>query len=641
MNGRPGGPDGSSKDDLPMGGRPMGPMGGPGRGPFGPPGPGGPMGMMLGAKAKDIKGTLRKLIRYLQPFKRLIFIVVVFAVLSTVANIVGPKILGQATTKLFEGVIAQIRGTGGIDFDAIGRIILLSILLYVLSALFGYAQGWIMADVSTQVSYQLRRNISLKINKIPLKYFDGTTHGEVLSRITNDVDTLNQNLSQSLTQIITSLVTVVGVLVMMLTISWQMTLVALIMIPLSTVFVGLIVGKSQKYFRGQQKYLGMVNGHVEEMYTGHIVMKAFNGEQKSISKFDSFNEPLYDSAWKAQFISSLMMPIMMFIGNLGYVAVVIMGGWLVVMNSISVGDIQAFVQYVRSFNQPVSQLANISNVLQQTAAAAERVFEFLEVPEESPDTASPEKVGQVKGDVTFRELHFGYTPEKVVIHNFSAHARSGQKIAIVGPTGAGKTTIVKLLMRFYDPNSGQIAIDGINIQKLTRHDLRKMLAMVLQDTWLFNGTVMENIRYGRLEATDEEVMAAAKAAHVDDFVHTLPEGYQMVLNEETNNLSQGQMQLVTIARAVLANPPILILDEATSSVDTRTEILIQRAMDNLMKNRTSFVIAHRLSTIRNADLILVIREGDIVEQGTHQELLAKGGFYAELHKSQFEQIDAI
>jgi ATP-binding cassette subfamily B protein len=621
---------------------PMGPMGGPGRGPMGGPGPGGPMAMMMkGVKAKDLKGTLKKLALYLKPFKILLVIVFIFAIISTIFNIVGPKILGQATTTLYEGVLAQISGVGGIDFDKIGRIILICMILYVLSALFGYIQGWIMANISTSISYRLRQEISVKMNKIPLKYFDNTTHGDVLSRITNDVDTLNQNISQSVTQIITSLVTVVGILIMMFSISWQMTLIALVMLPLSGMLIGLVVGKSQKYFKGQQKYLGMVNGHVEEMYSGHIVMKAFNGEEKSMQKFTTYNNSLYDSAWKAQFISAAMMPLMILVGNLGYVAVVIMGSYLMIRNTIKIGDIQAFVQYVRSFNQPIQQLANISNVLQQTAAAAERVFEFLEVKEEVPDTPTPVKLEQVKGAVEFKGIQFGYTPEKIVIKNFSAKTLPGQKIAIVGPTGAGKTTIVKLLMRFYDISSGEILIDGNNIQNFTRRDLRKKLAMVLQDTWLFNGTIMENIRYGKPGASDDEVIAAAKAAHVDDFIHAFPEGYNMVLNEETNNLSQGQMQLITIARAVLANPPILILDEATSSVDTRTEILIQQAMDNLMKNRTSFVIAHRLSTIRNADLILVLRDGDIVEQGTHKELLAKAGFYAELHNSQFEVINGI
>ena len=600
---------------------------------------GGPMGGMMGApgaKARNFRGTMSKLIAYLGKYKLAITIVFIFAIASTAANIAGPKILGQATTKLFEGVMAQLSGTGSIDFNAIGQIIVLTLSLYLVSALFSYLQGWIMANISTNIAYRFRQNISTKINRMPLKYFDGTTHGEVLSRITNDVDTVNQTLSQSLTQIITSLVTVVGVLVMMLSISWVMTLVALIIIPLSMIVVGLIIGQSQKYFKQQQDYLGHVNGHVEEMYGGHIVMKAFNGEEESIQKFDQSNNTLYDSAWKSQFLSGLMMPIMTFIGNLGYVAVAILGGYLAIRNAITVGDIQAFIQYVRSFTQPITQLANISNVLQQTAAAAERVFEFLEEAEEIPEASQPVKLETVAGRVEFKDAHFGYNPDKIIINDFSAVAEPGHKIAIVGPTGAGKTTMVKLLMRFYDVSEGAILVDEQDIRDFSRFDLRKLFGMVLQDTWLYNGTIMENIRYGRPDATDEEVIAAAQAAHVDHFVHTLPDGYNMVLNEETSNISQGQMQLLTIARAVVANPKILILDEATSSVDTRTEILIQRAMDNLMKNRTSFVIAHRLSTIRDADLILVMRDGDIVEQGNHEELLARGGFYAELHNSQFE-----
>ena len=611
-----------------MQGRPGG--GGPGRG--------GPMGHMMGgpvAKAQDFKGTMKKLIAYLGEYRKAIVIVFIFAIASTAASIYGPKILGQATTILFEGVIAQLAGTGSIDFDAIGRIALITLGLYLVSALFAYIQGWIMADVSTNIAYRFRRDISEKMNRMPLKYFDGTTHGEVLSRITNDVDTVNQTLSQSMTQIITSLVTVVGVLVMMLSISWLMTLVALIIIPLSMVTVMLIVRQSQKYFKQQQDYLGHVNGHVEEMYSGHIVMKAFNGEEESIKKFDESNNVLHDVAWKSQFLSGLMMPIMLFIGNLGYVAVAILGGYLAIRKTITVGDIQAFIQYVRSFTQPITQLANISNVLQQTAAAAERVFEFLEEEEEVAETESPVKIETVQGHVEFKGVHFGYSPEKVIINDFSAEAEAGHKIAIVGPTGAGKTTMVKLLMRFYDVNSGSILVDGHDIRDFNRRDLRKMFGMVLQDTWLYNGSIMENIRYGRPDATDEEVIAAAQMAHVDHFVHTLPDGYNMVLNEETTNISQGQMQLLTIARAFLADPKILILDEATSSVDTRTEVLIQRAMDSLMKNRTSFVIAHRLSTIRNADLILVMDHGDIVEQGTHQELLDRGGFYYNLYMSQF------
>jgi len=609
---------------------------GPRRGPMG--GGHDPMAMMKGDRAQDFKGTMKKLIGYLGKYKVAVLIVMLFAIGSTAANIAGPKILGQATTKLFEGVLAQLNGNGEIDFAYIGRIVVITLTLYLISALFAYIQGWIMADISTNITYRFRRDISEKINRMPLKYFDKTTHGEVLSRITNDVDTVNQTLSQSLSQIITSVVTVVGVLVMMLSISWLMTLAALIVIPLSMVVVSVIVRQSQKYFKQQQDYLGHVNGHVEEMYGGHIVMKAFNGEEKSIQTFDQYNNVLYDAAWKSQFLSGLMMPIMMFIGNVGYVAVTILGGWLAIRNAITVGDIQAFVQYVRSFTQPITQLANISNILQQTAAAAERVFEFLEESEEVVETTDPVVLEKVEGNVEFKNVHFGYDPEKPVIKDFSAVAKPGQKVAIVGPTGAGKTTIVKLLMRFYDVDSGSILVEGHDIRDFTRHDLRQKFGMVLQDTWLYNATLMENIRYGRPDASDEEVYAAAKAAHVDHFIHTLPDGYNMVLNEETSNISQGQKQLLTIARAVLADPSILILDEATSSVDTRTEILIQRAMDSLMVGRTSFVIAHRLSTIRNADLILVMNEGDIVEQGTHEDLLARSGFYADIYNSQFERV---
>jgi len=601
---------------------------------------GGPMGGMMGgpvAKARDFKGTMAKLIAYLGQYRLSVIVVFIFAIASTAANIVGPKILGNATTKLFEGVIAQLGGTGSVDFDAIGRIILLTVGLYLVSTLFAYLQGWIMASVSTNIAYRFRRDISEKINRMPLKYFDGTTHGEVLSRITNDVDTVNQTLSQSMTQVITSLVTVVGVVGMMFSINWLMTLVALIMIPLSMGVVGLIIGQSQKFFKQQQDYLGHVNGHVEEMYGGHIVMKAFNGEEESILKFDQSNNKLYEAAWKSQFLSGLMMPIMIFIGNLGYVAVAILGSYLAIRGTITIGDIQAFIQYVRTFTQPIAQLANISNILQQTAAAAERVFEFLEESEEVAETSQPVKLENTQGHVEFKGVHFGYSPEKIIINDFSAEAEPGHKIAIVGPTGAGKTTIVKLLMRFYDVSAGAILVDGHDIREFSRFDLRKLFGMVLQDTWLYNGTILENIRYGRPDATDEHVYAAARAAHVDHFVHTLPDGYNMVLNEETSNISQGQMQLLTIARAVLANPKILILDEATSSVDTRTEILIQRAMDSLMKNRTSFVIAHRLSTVRDADLILVMKDGDIVEQGNHRQLLERSGFYAELHNSQFDQ----
>ena len=606
-------------------------MGGQGRRPGG-----GPMAMMPGEKARDFRGTMTKLIQYLRVYRTSILVVLLIASLSTVFTIVGPKILGQATTILFNGVIAQLAGTGSIDFNSIGSIILTVAALYLIASGFSYAQGWIMSGISMKVTYQFRKDISEKINRMPLRYFDGTNHGEVLSRITNDVDTVNQTLNQSLSQIVTSAISVLGVLVMMLSISWLLTLVALTIIPLSMVVVSLVVRQSQKFFKQQQDYLGHVNGHVEEMYGGHIVMKAFNGEEKSVQQFDQLNDTLYNSAWKSQFLSGLMMPVMNFIGNLGYVAVCILGGYLAIQQAITIGDIQAFIQYVRNFTQPITQLANISNILQQTAAAAERVFEFLGEPEEVPETANAVDPVAVGDCVEFKDVHFGYSPDKIIINDFCANADPGNKIAIVGPTGAGKTTMVKLLMRFYDVNSGAILIDGHNIKDFTRRDLRKMFGMVLQDTWLFNGTIMENIRYGRPEASDAEVIAAAKAAHLDHFVRALPEGYNFVLNEETSNISQGQMQLLTIARAILANPKMLILDEATSSVDTHTEVLIQKAMDRLMAHRTSFIIAHRLSTIRDADLILVMRDGDIVEQGKHEELLARGGFYAELYNSQFE-----
>ena len=610
-----------------------------GRGPMrgGPVGHGGPMAMMKGEKPRDFKGTMRKLIQYLGSYKISILIVMIFAVGSTIFMIAGPKILGKATTKLFEGVMGQIAGAGaGIDFDYIGRIILLTLGLYLTSTVFSYIQGWIMSNISMDITYRFRRDIAAKINRMPLKYFDGTSHGEVLSRITNDVDTVSQTLNQSLSQIVTSVTTVIGVLIMMLTISWQMTLVALLIVPLSMAVIALVIGQSQKYFKQQQDYLGHVNGHVEEMYGGHIVMKAFNGEADSVERFDGLNNTLYSSAWKSQFLSGLMMPIMGFIGNLGYVAICILGGYLAIKNTITVGDLQAFIQYVRSFTQPITQIANISNILQQTAAAAERVFEFLNEAEEIPDPTTPVTPATVEGLVEFKNVHFGYSPDKIVINDFSFYAKPGQKIAIVGPTGAGKTTMVKLLMRFYDVNSGAILVDGHNIQDFSRGDLRCMFGMVLQDTWLFNGTILENIRYGRNDATDEGVIEAAKAAHVDHFVRTLPDGYSMVLNEEASNISQGQKQLLTIARAILIDPTILILDEATSSVDTRTEVLIQKAMAELMKGRTSFIIAHRLSTIRDADWILVMNEGDIVEQGKHEKLLERGGFYAELYNSQFE-----
>ncbi|MCC6145939.1 MAG: ABC transporter ATP-binding protein [Anaerolineaceae bacterium] len=600
-------------------------------------GRGGPMAILRrGEKPRDFKGTLTKFAHYLGKYRSLILFVWTMAIASTAASIFGPKILGKATTQLFTGVMAQIAGTGSIDFDYISTIILQTLLLYLISALLSYGQGWIMASVAMDITYRFRKDIAEKINRMPLKYFDGTSHGEVLSRITNDVDTVSQTLNQSLTQIITSVSTVIGVLVMMFTISWQMTLVSLAILPLSFGIIGLIVKKSQVFFKRQQDYLGHINGHVEEMYGGHIVMKAFNGEAKSVEQFDLINNTLFDSAWKAQFLTGLLFPIMNFVGNLGYVAICILGGYFAVRGTITIGDIQAFIQYVRSYTQPISQIANISNILQQTMAAAERVFQFLAEPEEVPDATNPVQLRNMEGRVDFKNVQFGYNPDKIIINDFTFYAEPGQKIAIVGPTGAGKTTMVKLLMRFYDVNSGAILVDGHDIREISRGDLRCMFGMVLQDTWLYNGTIIENIRYGRSNATDEEVIAAAKAARVDHFVRTLPEGYNMVLNEETTNISQGQMQLITIARALLADPQILIFDEATSSVDTHTEVLIQKAMDTLMKGRTSFIIAHRLSTIRDADWILVMRDGDIVEQGKHAKLLAKNGFYAELYNSQFE-----
>ncbi len=618
-----------TSNPAPIGGRP--PMGG--RGPMG----GGPMAMMQrGEKPRDFKGTLRKLIQYLGRYRLLIVFIWLLAIASTVAMIVGPKILGNATTKLFEGVMAQIAGTGSVDFNYIGNILVEILLLYLFSALLSYGQGWIMSSVAMNITYRFRKDIAEKINRMPLRYFDGTSHGEVLSRVTNDVDTVSQTLNQSLTQIITSVATVLGVLVMMFTISWQMTLVALAILPMSFGIIGLIVSKSQVFFKRQQDYLGHINGHVEEMYGGHVVMKAFNGEAKSVVLFDQINATLFDSAWKSQFLTGLLFPIMNFVGNLGYVGICILGGYLAVKGTITIGDIQAFIQYVRSFTQPIAQIANVSNILQQTMAAAERVFQFLAEPEEIPDTLTPVHLDTVQGRVDFKNVHFGYNPDKIIINDFTFYAEPGQKIAIVGPTGAGKTTMVKLLMRFYDVNSGAILVDGHNIQDFKRDELRCMFGMVLQDTWLYNGTIMENIRYGRSDATDEEVIKAAKAARVDHFVRTLPEGYSLVLNEESTNISQGQMQLMTIARAFLIDPKILILDEATSSVDTHTEVLIQKAMDTLMKGRTSFIIAHRLSTIREADWILVMKDGDIVEQGKHAKLLAKNGFYAELYNSQFE-----
>jgi len=612
---------------------------GPGRG-RGPGGPGGGHGMMPGEKPKDFKKAFKQLAGYLSVYKIRLFFVLIFAIASTVFTIVGPKILGNATTAIFEGVMNIISDNGqGIDFDYIGRIILFLLGLYIVSAIFGYIQGLIMTNLSMKVTYNLRRDIFDKINRLPFKYFDKTSYGEVLSFLTNDIETVNQTLNQSITQIITSVTSVIGILIMMLSISWQMTLVAILILPISLFVVMTIVKKSQKHFSEQQTYLGHINGHVEEMYSGHQVVKAFNGEKDSFDTFEEYNTTLFSSAWKAQFLSGLMMPMMQGIGNVGYVGVSILGGYLAVNGQLSVGDIQAFIQYVRQFTQPITQIANISNILQQTTAAAERVFAFLEEEEEVEENKTDFDLTQLKGNVTFDKIAFGYSPDKPVIKNFTTQVKEGQKIAIVGPTGAGKTTIVKLLMRFYDVDSGQILIDGRPIKDFSRNDLRKQFGMVLQDTWLYNASICENIRYGKLDATNEAVEKAAKAAQVDHFVHTLPDGYNMILNESASNVSQGQKQLLTIARAILADPKILILDEATSSVDTRTEVLIQKAMDNLMEGRTSFVIAHRLSTIKNADLILVMKDGDIIEQGNHDELLVQDGFYAHLYNSQFEDAD--
>lgn len=605
---------------------------------------GGHMGAMRGGeKAKDFKGTMRSLINYLKPFRIGIIVVIVFAIGSAAFSIAGPKILGKATTKIFKGLLGKLSGAegAGIDFDAIGNILLFLLGLYLISAIFAFIQGFVMSGISQKVSYNLRKEISEKINRMPLKYFDTKTHGEVLSRVTNDVDTVSQNLNQSMTQVITAVTTLIGVLIMMFSISWIMTLVALVILPVSMLFISIVVKKSQKHFRTQQKYLGHVNGQVEEIYGGHTIVKAFNGEEDAIKDFDELNNTLYNSAWKSQFLSGMMMPIMTFIGNIGYVLVSILGGWLAIKKTIEVGDILSFIQYVRSFTQPIAQTAQVANLMQSTAAAAERVFEFLNEEEEDQIVPNPVSVEKLNGEVTFTNVSFGYKKDKIIINDFNAHIKPGQKVAIVGPTGAGKTTMVKLLMRFYDVNTGEILIDGNNIKDFNRSELREMFGMVLQDTWLFNGTIEDNIRYGRLNATHEEVVEAAKAAHVDRFVRTLPDGYNMILNEEASNVSQGQKQLLTIARAILADPKILILDEATSSVDTRTEVLIQKAMNNLMEGRTSFIIAHRLSTIRDADLILVMKDGDIVEQGKHEELLAANGFYANLYNSQFEKKEAI
>ncbi|RNC29035.1 MAG: putative ABC transporter ATP-binding protein [Candidatus Dichloromethanomonas elyunquensis] len=603
---------------------------------FGP----GPMVMAGGQKAKDFKGTMKELINYMTAYKTSFIIVLIFAVFSSVFSIVGPKILGKVTTKLFEGLIAYRLGTGLLtDFDYMRHFVLLLVTLYLISSIFSYLQNFIMSDVSMKITYQFRKDISEKINRMPLEYFDKKTHGEVLSRITNDVDTVSQTLNQSLTQIIFSVTTVIGVLTMMLSISWIMTLVALLVMPASSVIVILVVKKSQQFYKTQQKYLGHINGQIEENYSGHNIVQVFNGEKNAIRKFKELNEELYDSAWKSQFLSSMMMPIISFVGNIGYVAVCILGGYLAVKRIIEVGDIQAFIQYMRSFTQPLAQLSNISNILQSTAAAAERVFEFLNEKEASPDPLDSAPLDQVSGHVEFKNVKFGYREDKIVINDFSANIEPGQMIAIVGPTGAGKSTVVKLLMRFYDINEGEIYIDGHEIYSFSRDDLRSLFGMVLQDTWLYNTSILENIRYGSFDKSDQQVFAAAKAAHCDEFIKALPDGYHLVLNEEASNISQGQKQLLTIARTILADPKILILDEATSSVDTRTELLIQKAMANLMKNRTSFVIAHRLSTIRDADLILVMKDGDIIEQGKHEELLAQSGFYAELYQSQFSNCE--
>jgi len=598
--------------------------------------------LMPGEKSRDFKGTMKQLFAYLGPYRWGLLAVMVLATVATILAIVGPKILGTATTTLFEGVVQKMTRSGDIDFTKIGSILLTVLALYVSSAILQYIQGWIVSGIAIKITYTLRKDIISKINRMPFRAFDTTNHGEILSRMTNDVDTVNQTLSQSLSHMITSVMTLIGAFIMMLTISWQMTIVAILMIPLSIGLVRFIVKRSQKYFKTQQEYLGHLNGHIEEVFSAHTVVKAFGGEKKAVATFDELNSTLYQSAWKSQFLSSIMMPLMNFVGNLGYVAVAVSGGWLAAKQMVTVGDIQAFLQYVRSFTQPITQVANISNVLQQTAAAAERIFDFLASEEEPQDEQMSVGVKtlegrRIEGKVEFRHVHFGYVPGQPIIKDFSATILPGQKVAIVGPTGAGKTTLVKLLMRFYEPESGEILIDDMPIRELPRSVVRSWFGMVLQDTWLFSGTVRDNIAYGKRDAHEDELVEAAKAAHVDHFVRAFPEGYDLVLNEETTNISQGQKQLLTIARAMLAKPPMLILDEATSNVDTHTELLIQKAMLALMQGRTSFVIAHRLSTIRDADLILVMNHGDIVEQGTHEELLAKCGFYAELYNSQFDE----
>lgn len=594
-------------------------------------------GMVPGEKAKDLKGALGKILRYMGKYKIAVVFVMIIAACSTVFSVLGPKVLGKATTGLAEGLMAKVAGTGGIDFSYIGKVLLFVLGLYLVSSVLSFMQGWIMTGITQKICYRMRKEITEKINRMPMKYFESRTYGEVLSRITNDVDTLGMGLNQSVTQIITSTATIIGVLVMMLSISPLMTLIALVVLPVSGLCVSLVVKKSQKHFITQQEYLGHINGQVEESYGGHLVIKAYNKEDEMIARFNRTNDVLYTSAWKSQFLSGIMMPIMQFVGNLGYVGEVILGGYLAMKGRIQVGDIQSFIQYVRSFTQPIQQVAQVANMLQSTAAASERVFEFLEEAEEDQTVEHPACIDEMEGSVSFEHVHFGYNPDHTIINDFSVDVKPGQKVAIVGPTGAGKTTIIKLLMRFYDVGSGSIKVDGHDVRDFNRDDLRKMFGMVLQDTWLFKGSIEDNIRYGRLDATHEEVVEAAKAARAHRFIQTLPGGYQMELNEEASNVSQGQKQLLTIARAMLADPKILILDEATSSVDTRTEIQIQKAMDQLMKGRTSFVIAHRLSTIRDADMILVMKDGDIVEQGNHEELLAQNGFYAELYNSQFQR----
>lgn len=596
--------------------------------------------MAPAGKPKDTGNTLRKLGAYLAPYKLSVLLVIFFALLSTTFSIIGPKLLGKVTSKLVEGLLAYYYGTGLLtDFTYIRNFIILLLVLYVISSICQYIQSFIMSGVSMKITFNLRKDLSEKMNRIPLSYYDSKTHGEILSRVTNDVDMVNQTLNQSLTQIITSVVTIVGVIIMMFSISWLMTVVALLVIPLSMVIVGVIIKKSQHFFKTQMSTIGQINGHVEEMYGGHTVVQSFNGEEDSLEKFEVLNEQLYGVAWKSQFVSGMMMPIMTFVGNLGYVIVSILGGYLAVKKVVEIGDIQAFIQYMRNFTQPMGQLASVSSTLQSTIAAAERVFEFLAIDEETIEQTEPMDTLAFQGAVEFQNVHFGYTKEKTIINDFSVRINPGQKVAIVGPTGAGKTTIVKLLMRFYDIDSGKIFIDGRDTYAFSRNDLRSLFGMVLQETWLYNASILDNIRYGNFDATEEEVIEAAKAAHCHEFIQSLPDGYHMILNEEASNISQGQKQLFTIARVILANPKILILDEATSSVDTRTEILIQRAMDHLMSNRTSFVIAHRLSTIKDADLILVMKDGDIIETGNHVELLAQNGFYADLYNSQFSDGD--